>query len=392
MLMIFALFVIPVTFVVGAVAVDASLWQSERRGAQKDADMASLAGAYELFDQSAGQAAVEQAAKTATANNANANDEAGNAGIIGNIEVDNTCFNTPNRLDSVIVNVSHESGLLFGGIIGGIVPDIGAHARACMGSVISTTGLRPYGIESQPVCLSNGTCEPPADEQCFELRNGIMVPKFGEWCQLDDGSLDPSTSERGLLDLSLTGTVCSDGGRDDIDDNVQDGSNATCRIGDIVQTTTGARPGQDINRGVQVLLAGGGTPGVADGADCDKETWGNRDGIDNFNEVVERVDGGTTPSPDAVYQLRDCQSPRVISLIVVDNFDNNPIHIVGFAAFYILGCKMPNQVAQNVLPNKCATGAPGQLQLWGIFFNKVELEGDIGVFNPFGTHKIALVE
>ena len=49
--------------------------------------------------------------------------------------------------------------------------------------------------------------------------------------------------------------------------------------------------------------------------------------------------------------------------------------------------QMPAQDAEDVLPNSCSTGAPGQLQLWGIFFNKVELGGDIGQFNPFGTRR-----
>ena len=169
-------------------------------------------------------------------------------------------------------------------------------------------------------------------------------------------------------------------------------SGATCSIGDPLDTTRGARPGQDINKGIEVLLEGDGTPPVADGTDCDQRSWGNDDGIDDFEEVLERTDGGTGVSPDAVYQLRDCVSPRVVHLIVVDNFANSPPRIVAFAAFYILGCRMPAQDAEDVLPNSCSTGAPGQLQLWGIFFNKVELGGDIGQFNPFGTRKIALVE
>lgn len=218
-----------------------------------------------------------------------------------------------------------------------------------------------------------------------------MVPRFGEWCQLDDGSQDPSTSTRGLLDLGLTGDICSDGGNDNIDENVQDGSGATCRIGDAVERTAGARPGQDINKGIDVLLRGDGTPPVADGADCDKRAWGNDDGIDDFDEVLEQMDGGTSPSSEAVFQLRDCVSPRVVSLIVIDNFANDPPRIVAFAAFYILGCKVQS-APLSALPNQCRTGPPGQLQMWGIFFNKVELGGDLGEFNPFGTHKIALVE
>ena len=49
MIIIFAVLFVPVTVIIGAVAVDASMWQSERRGAQKDADLSVRAGAYELL-------------------------------------------------------------------------------------------------------------------------------------------------------------------------------------------------------------------------------------------------------------------------------------------------------------------------------------------------------
>jgi uncharacterized membrane protein len=85
MLMTFALLVVPVTFVLGAVAVDASMWQSERRGAQKDADLASLAGAYELLDQAAGETMTIDAAQAAVNTNQDINDQVRNAENIGTI-------------------------------------------------------------------------------------------------------------------------------------------------------------------------------------------------------------------------------------------------------------------------------------------------------------------
>jgi hypothetical protein len=392
MLIVIALMVVPLTFVLAAIVVDVSMWQSERRGAQKDADLASLAGAFELFDQSAGEAATIDAARDAVMDNADANDEAGTAGIIGDIQVDNTCF-SGERLDSVVVDVSHQSETLFSEIFGiDLAPEIGAHARACMGSVVTTSGLRPYGVESEPVCLDDGTCEPTADSQCFELRDGIMVPRFGEWCQLDDGSLDPSTSLRGLLNLEREGDVCSrnGGGASEAGQNVLHGSGATCSVGDPVLPKPGGNVGQD-TANIRQLLAGNGTPPVADGEDCDAQPWGDGDGFDQFDEVVQRTDGGSAPSPDAVFQVRACVSPRIIHVIVIDNFEADPPTIRAFAAFYVLGCKTDSQDL-DVLPNRCASGPGGHLQLWGVFFNKVELEGDLGAFNPFGTHKISLVE
>ncbi len=463
MLIIFALLIVPVSLALAAVAIDASLWQSERRGAQKDADLAALAGAYALLNPTPSTSD----AKTAAAQYQQTNDDAGNAGIIGSIDVDASCFAGGTRPDSVKINVSHSSRALFSSIFGlKVAPDIGAHARACAGSVISTTGLRPYGIESNPGTNSCGpsaqvspdlrpgasyaslnlapktntptaivtpsatptvtrtrtptatstpsgptatptsTATPPSgcDIACFQYDSslGYYVPKFGAWCRLDDGSQDPSTSQRGLLDLAGSGGTCAGQGSSSLPDNIRNGSNATCNIGDTVPPIPGGRPGQDLNQGLQPLLAGQGTPPVADGAECDKKYHdpAGHDGIDDFDEVVERIDGGSIPSPDgpytnngdahAAYQLRDCTSPRVIDLIVIGNLQTDPT-IKAFAAFYILGCKMPNDPL-SVLPNTCNSGAPGQLEMWGIFFNRVELGGDVGEFNPFGDNKIALTE
>jgi hypothetical protein len=393
MLILVAMLIVPISIALGAVAVDTTLWQSERRGAQKDADASALAGAWELLATDPS----EVDATNAATEYADINDEADNADVYS-IEVDASCFDGGDRLDSVKVRIRHQSRTFFGSAFGIDVPDIGAYARACAGSVISTTGLRPYGIESEPRCLSDGTCVASPDEDCFvfDPELGYNVPKFGEWCQLDDGSLDPSTSQRGLLDLEDSGQTCSDGGGrgQDIAENIRDGSGATCSIGDEVYSAPGAQPGIDLVQGMRQLLAGNGDPPVADGEDCDKRPWGNNSGIDDFDEVVERIDGGVGPSPDAVYQLRDCLSPRIINLIVVNHFPRTPSEtgtVRAFASFYVLGCKLESEPT-SVLPNRCESGAPGQLQLWGIFFQRVELGGDIGEFNPFGNNKIALVE
>jgi hypothetical protein len=463
MLIVFALVILPVSLALGAVAVDASLWQSERRGAQKDVDLAVLAGAYELLNKTP----AASAAQTVTANYRQTNDEAGNGAFIGSVTVDSSCFGGGSRLDSVQADVSHASHTFFSRLFGvNVAPDIGAHARACAGSVIETTGLRPYGIESGAGCGGGGgapapfvagaaafakpptktpqptdtptntrtatstrtntptrtptstatlvptlvptwtptvpgapTSTPPSGcdaTACFDWDSalGINLPKFGAWCELDDGSSDPSTSQRGIIDLETAGTTCSTNGGNDVRDNVQYGSDATCKIGDLVYAQPGAANGNDL-RGLKSLLAGQGHPAVEDGAQCDKAAWGNSDGLDDFGEVLERIDGGTAPAPDAVFQTRACVSPRIVTLIILDTFGSNPSvpsHIVGFASFYILGCVDKNDVPANVLPNVCGTGSPGQLALWGIFFNKIELNGDVGEFNPFGDNAITLSE
>ena len=138
MLIIFALIIVPVSLVIGVVAVDVSLWQSERRGAQKDADLSALAGAYTLLD----PASTADEARADAQTYADTNDEAGNASIIGTIEVDSECFgSTSERLNRVTVNVDHDANTFFSGIFGVLEPEVGAHAIACAGSVISATGL-----------------------------------------------------------------------------------------------------------------------------------------------------------------------------------------------------------------------------------------------------------
>lgn len=402
MIILFALLFVPVTVIIGVVAVDASMWQSERRGAQKDADLAALAGAYELLE----PVPVAANADAKAREYGDLNDESGTASVIEPILIDDTCFEGRGRLDSVRLNIDHDSQTFFAGAFGlSIAPEIGAHARACAGSIVSRKGLRPYGVESEPICLDDGTCQPAADTDCFVAKvvNGvtIMVPRFGAWCQLDDGSADPSTSTRGLLDLSLLGDVCSDGGRDDIVDNVLNSSGATCSVGDTVIRTGGARPGQDTNA-MQDLLDGNGIPPVADGSDCDVEfavppPGTDNAGIDDFEEVVERTDGGPPgPSADGVYALRDCVSPRVLDIIVIGNFATDPT-IKAFAAFYVLGCKDGRDTLtppEDVLPNKCGpgTGPGGQVQLWGIFLQKLDHQGDAGEYNEFGNHTITLAE
>ena len=49
MLIVFALLVVPVSLAIGVVAVDVSMWQSERRGAQKDADLSNPATILDSF-------------------------------------------------------------------------------------------------------------------------------------------------------------------------------------------------------------------------------------------------------------------------------------------------------------------------------------------------------
>ena len=412
-LIIFVLLIVPVSLVMGVVAVDASMWQSERRGAQKDADLAALAGGYELLKPAASGADAIAAADQYRVTN----DESGNStpiAITAGIDCAGTAGARPSR---VKVDIKHKSRLFFGDAFGLSIPEPGAHACAHAGSVVSRTGLRPYAIESSPAnpaCLAINPapgCIPSKDSDCFVAKvvagHTVMVPKFGSVCLLQDGKLDRSSSTRGLINLGQnSGDACSSngGGAAVVKANIKLGSGATCQVGDTIV----AKPGQASTEidALQVLLAGGGAPPVADGADCDVKFTVpapgiDHAGIDDPEEVLQRIDGGPPgPSPDGVYQLRDCTTPRLIDIVVIGNFATDPT-IKAFAAMYILGCSLldpppppaPAGTPPTDTPNKCASNVrKGQQGVWGIFYRKLDLGGDTGEFNEFGDNSITLTE
>lgn len=400
-----SLVILPVSFMLAAVAVDAGLWQSERRGAQKDADLAALAGAYELLDQSAGEADTIAAAQTATANNADTNDESGNASIIGTVAVDKTCFNS-DQLDSVTVDIDHDSRTFFAGIFGIDAPEIGAHARACMGSPIEGRGLLPLGV--QVTGFQSDCFQPDPDNP-----DGPELPIFGQYCRLAFSGADLSSGEGGFLKLfNDGGTTCSDantGGGNTLNDEIEaGGAQTTCYVappgascdqvpadwpyGDQVnycvwpKTQTFNNPTQDAF--TDMLNGEGG---------CDA-LYGNGDGIDDWLEVVEAVNGDPSPSPDTTFSALDCdtatdgvqRSKRLVDLVIIEQFDangNQPRPILAFASFYIEGCEN-----DGVLYRDCdIRGQIGQASLYGFFMNVLNV-GTVGAYNGYGQRTIALWE
>ena len=407
MIIVFALIVAPMSFVLAAIAVDASVWQSERTGAQKDADLASLAGAFELLDQSAGESNTVSAAKSAAAENADTNDESGNAGIIGNIAVDKTCFNS-DILDSVTVDVSHASRTFFSSIFGfNIAPDIGAHARACMGSPIEGAGLLPLGVQVSGF-----------DTECFQPDpgdpTGPEFPIFGQYCRLAFSGADLASGEGGFLKLFNDGnSTCSapnTGGGNTLQTEIeQGGANTTCYVappgatcnqvpadwpyGNTVNYCVWPKT-QTFNNPTQDAF----TDMIAPEGDCDA-LYGNNDGIDDWLEVVESVNGDTTPSPDATFSARDCdpntdsiqRSPRLVDLVIIEQFDangNQPRPILAFASFYIESCEVDGTQYRDC---DVGGGRIGQASLYGFFMNILNV-GTIGAYNGYGQRTISLWE
>jgi hypothetical protein len=126
MLMVFALLIVPVTLVVGMVAVDASFWQSERRRAQSAADMAAMAAAKELPTNNDGL--IIDTAREYTALN-------GYEHGADDIEITVDPNYAPNQVEVVVESPSVG---LFSGIFGVFAPDHGARA---VGEYAITDGL-----------------------------------------------------------------------------------------------------------------------------------------------------------------------------------------------------------------------------------------------------------
>ena len=390
-LLIFALFVVPAFLAVGVATVDVGLWQGERRGAQKDADLSALAGAYGLLtnpqDANAVQAKAQQYQQI--------NDEAGNAAIIGNVQVDNSCFHTT-WLDSVTLNVSHASRTFFGNAFGiKIAPDIGAHARACMGSPDTATGLMPIGVQ---VTGFNSDCFQPDPAN----PSGPEIPVFGQYCELAFGAGTQTSGEGGLLRLFDDGSLnCSapntGGGQTTQNELSSGGADTTCAVAP--PGTTSADCVSGVNYCVWPKTQAGGTNPIQQSiqtllsteGQCDS-LFGNHDGIDDWLEVVQATNGDPNPAPGTTtFARRACTSPRLVSLIIIQSFSeqgNGPAPILAFATFFIQGCVNSGTVYRTC---DIQGGGSGQTSLYGFFMNILNV-GSLGPPNNYGQRAIALVE
>lgn len=380
--------------VIAAIVVDFGLWFSERRGAQKDADLAALAGAWELIDVTPGPEDADAAMAAAEAM-LGANNQTENASLARPVVVDDSCFasdprDTSGVPDSVTVDVRHRSRSLFASIFGLLAPDIGAHAKACAGSLYQAEGLFPIAV---PMTGNNSDC-------FTRDASGKPVPVFGSTCAMALGAGQGSSGETGTIRLFNDGSLeCSarttGGNRELLDEVRQGGANTTCSIGDLIypQTGVGSNP---LRSAVRDLLSLETQAGYL----CDERFGTDANVNDDFLEVVEQIRGAPWPSTTAVFAHRDCVSPRLVQLIIIDAYDtqgNQPSEILAFANFFIAGCE---RVDDSVSPprvlefsNTCELqGQQGQIRLRGLFVNILETNGPVGPRNNFGTPAIALVE
>jgi hypothetical protein len=369
MLLVVAMLIVPISFALGAVAVDATMWQSERRGAQKDADLAALAGAWELVGTNSTASDAEDAANA----NQATNDESGNADVL-NLTVGTDCEGGDDggRLSHVKVDIDHDSRTFFAEAFGVAVPEIGAHACARAGSTLS-------GTDIVPIEMSNNIGPCWVDDPGSTNPNRTQ-PNLGAACPIEVGA--QGGNPRGVLDLQAPGNYCSrSGGSGDLEDLIADGAPGRCDI----HLNPGAGCDPDNNGpwydcvavqtgNPQKILDGFETRIARETLDCDIDN----DRIEELDEVVKLV----FDSPDPwkrIYEARDCDfsiaetqpSSRLITIIVLDDSPppgNEGHPIVGLAGMYVMGCWESNDdppvpATQGDLDPYCRRG--GQVALTG---------------------------
>jgi hypothetical protein len=354
---IWSLLTMTVIFVVGAITIDIGLFLSERRGSQTDADFSALSGALELID----PAADAGDAMTAADSNLDANDEQGNIDWPNtSIVVDDSCWDEAGDDDAVTVDVSHSSKALFFGIFGLLAPEIGAHAKACVGAAQGLGNLIPIQIDDNP-----GPCFDDEEE-----------PKFTSMCPIELGS-QGSNPDRGMADLDASGDYCSEaGGAGDIEELIEFGATGIC----LINTSGSCNPASNgpwyeciaTQAGnAKKALAGINARVLKDGK-CD-QSFGDGDHTDEFSETVEMVFNSGDPFT-SIYGSRDCDpsqdgtqaSPRLVTIIVLEEPpnpqpSNEGLPIIAFAGFYIAGCAAEDDVVvdeSDLDPNCYYPGGP----------------------------------
>jgi Flp pilus assembly protein TadG len=380
MLLIFAMLIMPISFAIGVVAVDASVWTSERRGAQKDVDHSALAGALELAltknKSGAEQAAVSYANLNDESGNADAPAPGANASAANSVVVNDACFpgNATLPLNAVTVNLDHNSRTFFAEAFGlNLAPDIGAHARACVGSITNPKGLRPHAIDFET-------------SPCFNQTPGpnFHKPLFGQECVFDFGAQgSPGGSERGLLDLETTAGPCSvnGGGASDVENNIKFGAKGNCYTNSgnscpsPYTNCTLAKSGNvsgPVGDGYQYLF------GLA--KQCDT----NGNGRDDFSESLDLVAGPGGSSPNNLYAPKTCSdgktSERIITIIAVDTLDKHdePWEIRYFLNIFVTGCRNFKSNPNPPLDPECDDqGNYGHTRYYGILFDSF-LASDAG--------------
>ncbi len=395
--LIFFVGIFTIIALIAAITIDFGLWFSERRGAQKDADLVSLAGAYELLDESGTAADAEAAVQDyAAANDLDPPTDLHNVavrsldfpdGFDGDPEYCHTAPDSGGRLNAVVLDVDHDTTALFADVYQGLggaaltgAPDVGAHACARAGSLLSTTGLRPWTV---PMFTSECFDWQDDGDGVKEADDDKFIPQFLQDCvfRIDE------PSQVGSIRLGdEEGEPCNEpgGGAAKYQENIIEGADAWCSIGQLIDTEPGLNQGPTLTALAQLLSTEG---------ECDAQNGSPPNGIDGFDESFEAT--SDVPGPKVTFTPKDCSTPRAINIVILDEFDGigfDTRPIEGFAAFFLQQCETLDRDGNiiDIFP-KCDMRSTSY-QVRGFFMSVLKLEGDIGDFDEFGTKVIRLVE
>jgi hypothetical protein len=415
-----------IVFVIGVLVVDFGLWLSERRGAQKDADAAVLAGAQALLkDMNDTNGAFQDAVKWAGYNGVDAstidgspttNCSPGNSCIAAGTSNCREDASAPDSMPWVEARIRHPGANLFSSIFTLGEPDIGAIARACIGSPSSQSQLSPFGVQTNfvpavgPPEAGNECLNEDDDDGDGTVNDGCPLsdclepnpadpsrtrPIYGAVCILKTGAQGSVAGQRGQLTIGETD--CSQTSTSTLKHDFHYGANAFCQLDQEVTTGTGNIIG---------LLQGLNERLLEEGR-CDQYFYTGNAGYDDFNEVLSLpgAEPGDViaPSPDHVFSLNDCwitsgqdgvapdpeghvhtYIPRAIDLVLIDELEqgDQTATITGFAGFYVIGCyddsiavQTKGLIEQNLNDvgsylNRC-DHPKGQDDILGIFVKKL---------------------
>jgi hypothetical protein len=279
----------------------------DRRDLQNDADAAALAGAQHLPVDPAG--AQDAATDWLTKN-----------GIDQSQVTDVSVESTLVANDTMRVEVDDDFGWVFARVLGMTSSNIGAQAKARVGSLEGNSNMMPWAvIEGYTACLDS---------------NGDAI--FGTDCVVKVGADDGINGWRCALDFDGIG-----GGSSEYEDNIVDGEVDTvyCAAGDFNDPCPGTTMVHDLD-GNKVGGTGHGIDErLAQGPDCDD----NGNGTDDFDEVF-----ADDPTGINEYIVICPTSPRVIVIPIVA-FDSTPVQqveIQGWTLAYLnyYGCSSASAV------------------------------------------------
>lgn len=436
-MLLIGVFLITTVFMVGVIVVDVGIWLSERRGASKDADASSLAGVQEYIeDLSATADAFDSAVQWAVLNGIDPaeidgaptlNCSAGNSCIgVGA----SGCRDASDNMPWVEAKIRHDGASLFSGIFNVLAPDIGAPARACVGSPRGATNLSPFGVQTGFVpavgdpeegdeCLNEDDDDGDGEENdgcplstCLEpdpADPSKTRPVFGSVCILKTGAQDSVSGQRGQLTIGSAN--CEQTSSNTLRHDFHYGTQSLCEIGKEVNTGTGNIIG---------LLQGLNDRLLEEGL-CDQLFGTGNANYDDFNEIFSLVGGGPgdpiVPSPDNVFSQNDCNltvddgehvhtyMPRAIDLVLIDQLEQGEqtATIDGFAGFYVIGCfndaiavETKEQIEQDLndvsaFLNRC-DNPNGQDDILGIFVKQLKAPLIVGDPDPNLGLSIVLVK